>query len=251
MMPQIHQGTELLLLASSATVVVAMLALLGLVVAITAYVNDSPRALVPVALVTTALCGLVLSAARRSLSTPSEERRRVSGVMPSQVLKRRRDRLLRRPRPLLRLAAARLRLVPRPRGRRLATGRRTPRRRLRLHRLARPAGVRVPRHDRIAVAAAHLCDAQRVPRRGRPPRPLLPLALPRRLRRRLVRVETPGEPPPLSPPPPPSQARVYPRAVSGACDLGSSRRSSAVISGGLRRHCAARWTASEGRERAL
>mmetsp|Transcript_13595 Transcript_13595/g.43478 ORF Transcript_13595/g.43478 Transcript_13595/m.43478 type:complete len:292 (+) Transcript_13595:377-1252(+) len=64
MMPQIHGGTELLLLASSVTVVVAMLALLGLVVAITAYVNDSPRALVPVALVTTALCGLVLKLGR-------------------------------------------------------------------------------------------------------------------------------------------------------------------------------------------
>lgn len=254
MMPQIHQGTELLLLASSATVVVAMLALLGLVVAITAYVNDSPRALVPVALVTTALCGLVCSLPRgTSLSTLSEERRRVSGVMPSQVLK------LGREEPLAGATGCFVVLVLFSAWRLLACASYHVR-----EAVASPRGA-----ARLAAGCACIGLLGRLAYEYRGTtgsRWLLliyvtlsaslggvALLAPFCLSRSLAgfgAVSSAWKRQASPPPTPPSQARVYPRAVSGACDLGSSRRSSAVISGGLRRHCAAQ-TASKRRERAL
>ena len=59
-MPFVHLATTAVLCGAVLLVTASLLALLGTVMAVAAYVDDSPRALCRVALVASALCGLVL-----------------------------------------------------------------------------------------------------------------------------------------------------------------------------------------------
>jgi len=252
MMPQIHQGTKLLLLASSVTVVVAMLALLGLVVAITAYVNDSPRALVPVALVTTALCGLVRRLCREAASLDTEEERRRLRCVSHQVLK------LGREEPLAGATGCFVVLVLFSAWRLLACAS--------YHVREAAASPRGAARLAAGCACVGLLGRLAYEYRGTTgSRWLLLIYLtlsaslggvallaPFCLSRSLAGFGAVSSAWKRQASPPPPLKLGSTLGPSLACDLGSSRRSSAVISavisGGLRRHCAARpRTASEGR----